>query len=129
MTLPAHSPGLAVAGSAFEETAEIVRIGGSWADGVFTDAEADPVAVRVVTSPVTGAAGDARVRVLTEGGIQLDALRVFWLPVEVVSQRSGGGPESSGDLILYRGERWRASDVQRWLPDFFEVLAVREEGQ
>lgn len=72
----------------------------------------------------------ARVRELMEGGVQLNAMRHFWVtvPVNPVLDPHGETPGSPGDLILWDGQRWRVDSAQDW-GRFTQVLAVREEGQ
>ena len=75
------------------------------------------------TAPPTGRE-DARVRVIMEGGVQLDAIRIFWT-VETLHSVGDHGP---GDILIFEGERWRVHGTQRW-QGFSESIAVRQEGQ
>lgn len=105
--------------------ATLVRVMGDFDPNTGAPVETETeTAIRCATAPATG--DDARVRVLTEGGVQLDSMRRFWTvePVEPVVE--DGGP---GDVLIYDGERYRARVVDRWGPGAFEVLAVRQEGQ
>ena len=101
----------------------LVRITGDFNDrGEYEETETETV-IKCATAPATG--DDARVRVLTEGGVRLDGMRRFWLTEAVEPV----GDDTAGDVIEYDGERFRAHVVERWGPEAFEVLAVRQEGQ
>ena len=70
---------------------------------------------------------------LTDGGVRLDALRIFWLVDEVTVARDPDPADdndegSLGDIIIWSEQRWRASEARIW-DGFTEVLAVRQEGQ
>ena len=107
----------------FGDTATLVRVRGDYDDCGKVETTETETVIRCATAPATG--DDARVRVVTEAGIQLDAMRRFWLADEV-DPVSADGP---GDIIVYADERWRVHNVQRWGPGASEVLAIREEGQ
>ena len=64
-------------------------------------------------------------RVLIEGGVQLDAIRQFWTVEDIAVVDEG---HSAGDLFAYEGERWRARATGRW-GGFSDTIAVRQEGQ
>ena len=55
------------------------------------------------------------------------ARRSAALGVEVKPVRVGTGA-TEGDVIEYKGTRYRVNQVEQW-PGFVEVLGVREEGQ
>ena len=79
------------------------------------------------TAPAS--AQDARAREIMEGGIQLNAMRIFWT-AEEVDPVSDTGP---GDILIYPvdpvlGERWRVSVTQRW-GTFSASIGVRQEVQ
>ena len=73
--------------------------------------------ITLATAPATG--NNARVRELQEGGIELSAMRQFWLAEEVkpVAQNS------AGDIIDYGGDQWRCHAVEEW-GGFYAVVGV-----
>lgn len=77
--------------------------------------------IKAATAP--GIGGNALVRELTEGGTRLHAIRMFW-----TSQSITPGAED-GDILIYKGIRWRARGVQPWDGMMWEIAAVREEPQ
>ena len=120
---PRHLRDRRITGQAFGERATLIRTATARNSyGESTETEASGVDVACATAPVE--AGTPRARAITEGGIRLDATRLFWLldAVEPV------GNASAGDLIVYGGERYRVSESQPW-GHFWEVLGVRQEGQ
>ena len=121
MYRPPHLRQRPITGRAFGKPATLIRTGGSWADGVWVETET-PSAIFCATAPVE--AVDPRARQLTEGGVQLDAARLFWTAEELQPQRD----DSAGDLIVYGGQRYRVRETQPW-EGFWEALAVRQEGQ
>lgn len=120
---PAHLRQRQVRGRAFSTTASLVRTTGAYdANGEYAETEAAPVSITCSTVPVT--AGDPRARLLTEGGVQLDAARIFWLSESVQPVTD----DAAGDILVYDGERYRVKETQPWGP-FWEVLGLRQEGQ
>lgn len=110
-------------GRAFAVPFVLIRVDGSFD----TDGRWVPTETR---ADITGATyppdrRDARVREITEGGIQLDALRRF-LTLEKV--RPAGNDKTPGDIIEYGGERWRVRMTAPW-GRFFDTIAVRQEDQ
>ena len=101
----------------------LVRTGGSRdTTGRWTETETE-TAITAATAPPDRR--DPRVRDITEGGIQLDALRRFFTAEEV---RPAVNDETSGDILVYRGERWRVMQTAPW-GDYFDTIAVRQENQ
>ena len=70
----------------------------------------------------------AKTRNVLPEGTRLSESRMFWIAgVEVKPVRVGTGA-TEGDVIEYKGTRYRVNHVEQW-PGFVEVLGVREEGQ
>ena len=70
----------------------------------------------------------AKTRDVLPEGVRLSESRMFWIEgVEVKPVRVGTGA-TEGDVIEYKGTRYRVNQVEQW-PGFVEVLGVREEGQ
>lgn len=115
------------------EAAVIVRTGGDIDDNgywVETETRSD---VMLTTAPPPRE--DSRVRQLIEGGVLLEALRLFWTIDEVspatdITADEDGDIEggSAGDIIEWGGERWRVQMTDRW-DGMSETMAVRIEGQ
>ena len=123
ITRPAHLTRRQIGGRAFGERADLVRTMGMRNHfGVFEDVETI-TPIDCATAPPDRR--DERVRVLTEGGIQLDALRTFWTVDDI---QTSVDDTSAGDIIAYNGERWRARMTARW-GGFSDTLGVRIEGQ
>ena len=120
---PPHLATRQFTGRAFSEAATLIRVAGSRNEyGEHTETETS-TEIKCVTAAVSGIDEERR-RVLSEAGVQLDAGRLFWLALTAEPVSATG----NGDIIVYGGERWRVSEVQRW-GDFAEVLAVRQEPQ
>ena len=124
---PTHLSTRQIQGRAFSELAALIRTTGMFNQyGEFTDTETQS---DIITSsqPVT-TGNDARVRELTEGGVQLNSLRIFYT-VEDLNPVTEG--ESSGDIIVYpraNGERYRVMGTKRW-PGYSESIGQRMEAQ
>lgn len=121
---PAHLRRRQVNGQAFGEAATLIRTQGAFQNGVWTEAET-PQDISCATAPMSGT--DARAAELTEGGVQLSAVRLFWLSERVVP--ASDNPPSAGDLIVYKAERFRVRGVAPWEDDFFEAVGVRQDDQ
>ena len=101
-----------------------------------TEVEAPPLDTLCATEP--GArASSARLRQLSEAGVQLSAVRTFWTAEELQPQTGDG----VGDILVYPlevardgtvdatgGERFRVRESEPW-GGFYQALAVRIEGQ
>ena len=64
-------------------------------------------------------------------GVRLSESRMFWIAGVEVKPVRVGTDATEGDVIEYKGIRYRAYQVEGW-PGFVEVLGVREvqgEGQ
>ena len=120
---PTHLAQRQVVGRAFSEKLTLIRtVGARNSFGEYTESE-QLIPTVCATAPASG--NDARVRLLTEGGVQLDALRLFWTTQDlnpVVKDHS------AGDIVEFDGERYRIKLTQRW-GSFSESVGVREEGQ
>ena len=123
ITRPAHLTRRQIGGRAFGERADLIRTVGMRNEyGEFESTETS-TPIDCATSPPERR--DDRVRVLTEGGVQLDALRAFWTVEDVITSVDDTNP---GDIILFANERWRARMTERW-GGFSDTLGVRIEGQ
>ena len=123
ITRPAHLIRRQIGGRAFGERADLIRTVGMRNEyGEFESTETS-TPIDCATSPPERR--DDRVRVLTEGGVQLDALRAFWTVEDVLTSLDDTNP---GDIILFANERWRARMTARW-GGFSDTLGVRVEGQ
>lgn len=122
---PKHLLQRPITGCAFGEDAVLVRTRaghrnryGEWIPG-----PVERIDIRLASVPVSGnARGDGLIRRLVEGGVQLDASRLFWT-TEVLYPVSRGG---TGDVIEYRGQKWQVRQTQRW-HDYSESLGERVE--
>ena len=81
--------------------------------------ESPETIITAATAP--GQRGNALVRELSEAGIRIEGIRMFWTPVEITTA-------GEGDILIHQGIRWRARLVDPW-GDMWEVAAVREEPQ
>ena len=112
-----------ITGRAFGTPVTLVQTSGSRdSTGRWTATETETT-ITAATAPPDRR--DPRVRAITEGGIQLDALRRFFTTIEV---RPAANAETSGDIIVYAGERWRIMQTAPW-GDYFDSIAVRQEDQ
>ena len=123
---PNHLAQRQVVGRAFSEKLTLIRTVGSRNDfGEYAEVEQLFPTV-CATAPISaGAAGDPRLRLLTEGGVQLNMLRLFWTTQDlnpVVEHHS------AGDIVEFDGERYRIKLTQRW-GSFSESVGERQEGQ
>ena len=122
---PAHLAHRQSIGRAFGEQATLNTITTTCNEfGEPVQAES-PAPITCATAPPT-TRDNPRVRQLIEGGVALEAMRMFWL---VPTPRSVAD-DSVGDIIVYPrgGERWRVHSVAPW-GRFSECIAVRIEGQ
>ena len=125
---PQHLVRRQVQGRMFGEAAQLVTVRtevNQFGEASSTETMVD---VTLATAPVS--AGDARVRQLAEGGVELSSMRMFWLaetprPVVYEDVNVAG---SVGDVIVYSGERYRVRVVANW-GGYVEVIAVRLEDQ
>ena len=120
---PSHLVHRQVSGRAFGEEAQLLRVTGQRNDYWEYQESTNQVDIMCATAPPT--AGDPRVRVLMEGGVQLEAMRMFWTAENLEPVQEDGG---AGDIVIYAGERWRIRSTQRW-GGFSESIGVRQEGQ
>ena len=112
-----------ITGRAFGVPVTLIRTGGSWdTTGRWTETETETEIVAATAPPDRR---DPRVRAITEGGIQLDALRRFFTVEEV---RVAANDQTSGDIIVHEGERWRVMQTAPW-GGYFDTIAVRQEDQ
>ena len=122
---PEHLAHRQVVGRAFGEDATIVTVTTTVNDfGEPIQAEATQ-AITCATAPPS--AGDPRIRALFEGGVALEAMRLFWM-VDTPRAAVDGENGSAGDIIVFARERFRVHSVAPW-GRFYEVLGVRIEGQ
>ena len=113
-----------VTGRAFSEPATIINGGGAYDDtGRWQPGAETRTDIRCATAPPERS--DPRVRELTEGGVQLDALRRFFT---IDDLQPASNETTSGDFIEYEGERWRVDRTGRW-GGLSDSLAVRVEDQ
>ena len=77
------------------------------------------------TAPASSNNADPRVRLLTEGGVQLDALRQFWTSEELTPALAGS---SAGDILIWGSQRWRVRSTGRW-GSFSDTIGERMENQ
>ena len=92
-------------------------------DGEWVVESSTQVPIMVSTVPVSGnARGDGLIRRLLEGGVQLDATRLFFTVEDLVPTDG----DTAGDFLLYRGQRWRVRQSQRFA-HYSESLCVRVE--
>lgn len=134
---PTHLEGRQVGGDAFGEPVRLYfPTSTRQAYGRFEETDGPPTDTLCATQPGTTLAA-GRQRELMEGGVQLNAARVFYL-AERLEPVTADGP---GSILLYPVEvnddgtvdttaaaRWRARSVEPW-GGFFEVVAIRQEGQ
>lgn len=123
---PNHLAQRQVVGRAFSEKLTLVRtVGSRNVHGEYTEVEQLFPTV-CATAPIpSGSAGDARVRLLTESGVQLDGLRIFWTTQDLNPVVEG---HSAGDIVEFNSERYRIRLTQRW-GSFSESIGVRQEAQ
>ena len=107
----------------FGEDAQLISVTTTLNDFGETSTSETTIDICCATAPPSN--GDPRVRRITEGGVPLEALRLFWMEEE---PRAAGRDETAGDIIVFNSERWRVTEVQRW-GGFNEVLATRLENQ
>ena len=120
---PNHLAQRQVVGRAFSEKLTLIRtVGSRNYFGEYTEVE-QLFSTVCATAPASG--NDARVRQLTEGGVQLDALRIFWTTQDLNAVVEG---HSAGDIVEFEGERFRIRLTQRW-GSFSESIGQRQEGQ
>ena len=115
-----------IGSSSWRESATLLRqspgyrVRGKWQPGVETATD-----INVVSAPPASATA----RDILPEGARLQDWRVFWLDAPVEPLRVGDG-QTDGDVVLYRGVRYRLRHVNDWTPHgFVETLGVREEGQ
>lgn len=123
---PRHLVHRQIVGRQFSEEATVLRIAGSRDDhGEYSETETS-TDILCATAPVN-TVNNARVRMLMEGGVQLDSMRLFWTVEDLDPVVEGGG---AGDIVVYprAGVRWRVHDTKRW-DEFSESVVVRIEAQ
>ena len=94
---PTHLDERQMRGRAFSEPLTILHIEAEW--NVYGEAQTSVekrTETLCATAPPTGRE-DARVRVVTEGGVQLDAIRIFW----TVETLHPVGDHGSGDILIF----------------------------
>lgn len=123
LTRPLHLGRRQVRGRAFSVPLRIIPTTGTYELGEWVEEEGVPVDTKCAEAPPSPR--DARVRVLTEGGVRLDAIHQFWTAEELEPVVEG---ESSGDILVWAGQRWRVQSSARW-GSFSDSLAVRQEAQ
>ena len=122
MARPAALTRRQVTGRAFAEAVTLIRTTGTRdATGRWAETETE-TEIRAATYPPDRR--DPRIRELTEGGVQLNALRRFFTAEEVRAAAN----DTSGDIIVYGGERWRVRLTAPW-GRYFDSIAVRQEDQ
>ena len=120
---PTHLTNRQIRGRMFGEPATLLTVTTSVNDfGESADSEA-PAPITCATAPPPGKE-DARVRQLIEGGVALEAMRLFW----TVETPRSVADDSAGDIIVFEGERFRVRSVAPW-GGFSESVGVRLEGQ
>ena len=121
---PQHLVRRQISGRVFSEPLTIVRSHGARnAFGEYVERETT-LETLCATAPVAGVSQDI-IRELTQGGVQLDAIRVFWTVEDLNPVVEG---RDAGDKLVYLGERYRVHLTQRW-GGFSETVCKREEGQ
>ena len=124
-TRPAHLRTRATQGSSFGQAAQLIRpTGHRDSTGVWVPDAETALDITLATLPAV-TLNEQRRRELTEGGIQLDAGRVFWTATEIRPVSA----TSAGDIIVYAGERYRLRTVDVWSSDLWEAIGVRQENQ
>ena len=120
MTTPFTTPRI------FQESAALIRqdpgqhVRGRWQPGEETRA--------TITCASAPPSASTRRDILPEGA-RLSDWRTFWFGSQAEPVRVGEG-QTDGDVIEYRGIRYRLRQVDDWTPHrFIEALGVREEGQ
>ena len=119
---PQHLVRRQVQGRMFGEDATLVTVGTSvndFGEPSSTETTAD---ITCATAPVS--AGDARARIIEEGGVALSDLRLFWTAEELDPVTDG----SAGDIVIYEGERFRIRETARY-GSFSESVGQRQEPQ
>ena len=92
---------------------------GEWVSGQETRTD-----ITVVSAPPDA----AKMRDVLPEGTRLSESRTFWIDGVEVKPVKVGLNATEGDVIEYKGTRYRVNHVEQW-PGFVEVLGVREEGQ
>lgn len=118
-------------GRAFGEDATLITVRtevNEFGEPYSTETE---TAITCATAPASS--GDARVRELAEGGVELSSMRMFWLPEtpRPVVYEDTDVDGSVGDIIVWPrvdGERYRVRVVANW-GGFVETITVRIETQ
>ena len=120
-TRPRHLRERQITGRAFGEAASLEQVTMSWSDDqIDFITEVDTVPVVCNTAP----AGAGLARQLAEAGVQTDGARAFWITQRAVPSSL----VSIGDIIVWRGDRYRVQVVNDW-GDFHELGTVRQEPQ
>lgn len=120
---PQHLVRRQVRGRMFGESAQLVTVRTTVNQFGEPSSTETTAAITCATAPPS--AGDPRVRMIAEGGIALEAMRLFWMAEQ---PRPVADEESVGDIIVYSGERFRVHSVEPW-GGFNSIVAVRIEGQ
>ena len=122
---PQHLVERQIKGRAFSEEISLVQTVGAYNNhGEYSESQI-PSDTLCATAPPS--AGDERVRELTQGGVKLEDMRLFWTSEDLRPVFD----HSSGDLIIFprrNGEHFRVKSTERW-GGFSESLAVRQENQ
>ncbi len=122
---PQHLVRRQISGRVFSEPVTILRPQGSRNEfGEYNEIDTR-METLCATAPASGVSQEAVLRELTEGGVQLDSIRVFWTVEDLNPVIEG---YDSGDKLIYLGERYRVHLTQRW-GGFSETIGKREEAQ
>ena len=120
---PSHLAVRQTDGFAFGDSAQIERKTGQRnSAGRWVENAAILIDIGCSTAPVQDV---GRQRRLEEGGIRLNAARMFWTSKLVIAQTD----DNQGDIIIYKEERWQVHEVETWDGSLYESMAVRVEGQ
>ena len=106
-----------------EPATQIRQAPGQYVRGRWQPGEETATAINVVSAPPSAA---TRREILPEGA-RLRDWRTFWFDAPAAPLRVGEG-QTDGDVILYKGVRYRLRQVADW-GQFVEALGIREERQ
>ena len=95
------------------------RVNGRWVPGQETETD-----ITVVSAPPDA----AKMRDMLPEGTRLSESRMFWIEGVEIQPVRLGTDATEGDMVEYKGVRYRAHNVEDW-GDFVEALGIREEGQ
>ena len=95
------------------------RVNGRWVPGQETETD-----ITVVSAPPDA----AKMRDMLPEGTRLSESRMFWIEGIEIQPVRLGSDATEGDMVEYKGVRYRAHNVEDW-GDFVEALGIREERQ